>query len=80
MQDTDNDLLIHRNFRKENCINILPYAVYFIYHILLIGLVSVNTFYTINLASNIKDDTDQISDELHSILDIIHKYINSTFN
>ena len=77
---SENELLINTNYKykRECCFYSLTYIVYFIYHITLFGLVSFNTYYTINMANDISDDTNKINDELNTILDTINKYINIT--
>lgn len=76
----ENELLINTNYKykRENCLLGMSYIVYFLYHILLFGMVSFNTYYTVNMSNDISGDTDQLSDELNTILDTINKYLNNT--
>ena len=76
----ENELLINTNYKykRENCLLGMSYIVYFLYHILLFGMVSFNTYYTVNMSNDIRGDTDQLSDELNTILDTINKYLNNT--
>jgi len=75
----ENDYLINTTrYKRECCFTGLTYIIYFLYHICLFGLVSVNTYYTINMADDINNDTDTITNELNNILYTINKYLNST--
>tara|TARA_Y100000114_G_C11566272_1_gene234232 strand:+ start:214 stop:459 length:246 start_codon:yes stop_codon:yes gene_type:complete len=78
----ENELLINTNYKykRENCLLGMSYIVYFLYHILLFGMVSFNTYYTVNMAHDISNDTHEINDELNMILDTINKYLNGTIS
>lgn len=64
--------------KKIYCLSTMYYLVYFIYNVTLFGMLTVNTYYTINLSDDIKNDTHEITDKLNYITDVIKHYINDT--
>lgn len=79
----EEDLLIINNnkrVRYYDCLNTLYYIVYYIYHIIMFSMLSVNTYYTINLYEGVNEDTKTLNDGISDIREMINKLINRTFN
>ena len=43
-------------------------------------MITVNTYYTINLSENIQNDSNDIENKINNIYDQIQHFINDTFN
>ena len=77
----EDELLINKNNYKHKTycnISTIYYLIYFIYNIILLSMVSFNTYYTIELYNGIVTNTDGIKNEINTIYDIIKKFINNT--
>lgn len=61
-------------------LNSLYYIVYFVYHIIMFSMLSVNTYYTITLYEGVNEDTKTINDGLNGITDLINNIINRTLS
>ena len=82
MSDHEYRALINSNTheRKMNCLSSMFYVIYFLYNAIIFAMLTVNTYYTLHLAENIQNDSNDIENKINSIYDQIQHFINDTFN
>ena len=82
MSDNEYRALINSSKRERHmcCLSSLYYIIYFLYNLIIFSMITVNTYYTINLSENIQNDSNDIENKINNIYDQIQHFINDTFN